>query len=122
MGAGCTGARQTRAARSASGTLALAAVVMVATSVVRLWQPRSAFAQPFVSTVCSFWIKGNPVASRQCRVSRDKGRVFTINYLADLPLGEVKPQTVEVGKEQWQQGSRPECLVYPPTGYTICAR
>lgn len=95
---------------------------MVAVSLAPFGPLRPAAAQPFVSTVCSFWIKGNPVASRQCRVSRDKGRVFTINYQADLPLGELRPQTVEVGKDKWQQGSKPECLVYPPTGYTICAR
>lgn len=80
----------------------------------------AAVAQQFGSKVCSFWIKGNPVASRQCRVGRSQGRVFTINYLADIPPGEVKPQTVTAGENQWQYGPKPDCLVYAPTGYTIC--
>jgi hypothetical protein len=86
------------------------------------WLPQPAVAQQFRSTVCSFWIKGNPIASRQCRVGRTPERVFTINYLADIPPGEVKAETVSAGKDNWQYGTKPECLVYAPTGYTICAQ
>jgi|GEM_PF-2707669 hypothetical protein len=84
------------------------------------WLPRSADAQNFSSKVCSFTIRGNAVASRQCRVGRTQSRVFTINYLADIPPGEVREQTVTAGQGGWAQGSRPDCLTYTPTGYTIC--
>ena len=55
-------------------------------------------------------------------MGRTPERVFTINYLADIPPGEVKAETVSAGKDNWQYGTKPECLVYAPTGYTICAQ
>ena len=86
------------------------------------WQPALAKPQEFQRTVCSFWFKGNPVASRQCRVGRQQNRVFSINYLADIPPGEVKEETVTAGQNKWQYGAKPECREYPSTGYTICAK
>ena len=53
-------------------------------------------------------------------MSRQQDRVFSVEYLADIPPGEVRQQTVTAGQDQWQYGAKPECLVYQPTGYTIC--